>query len=149
MLDWHNHTNLVKHLVALVEHEPLHAAQPQLLLSHKRVETTWGGDNYVRMRLLVGEHLLVLLDVGSAVEDSCLYLRHVLAKALVLVADLEGELTGVTHDQDRSLTSNGLDLLESAEHEDRRLSESRLGLAKHVGPENGLRNADLLDYVRC
>jgi len=92
-------TDLVQHLVALIQDEPLHTAQAKLLLADEGVEATRGGDDDVWVSLLVGEELLVLLDVGATVEDRRLNLRHVLAEALVLVADLEGQLTGVAHDE--------------------------------------------------
>lgn len=95
--------------------------------------------------LLVGENFFILLDVSTAVEDRSLDLRHVLAEPLVLVTDLEGQLAGVAHNQDRSFSSNRLDLLKRAKNEDGRLSETRLCLAENIGSEDCLRNADLLD----
>lgn len=62
---------------------------------------------------LVAEQLLVLLDVGATVEHSSLNFRHVLAETLVLVADLEGKLTSVAHNQNADLAIDRLDLLQS------------------------------------
>lgn len=140
-------TNLVKHLVALVEHEELHSAQAHLLLTHEGVQATRSGDDDVRVRLLVGEDLFVLLDVCATVENSSLHLRHVLGEAVVLVLDLEGELTGVAHNEDLSLASHSIDLLKGADNEDRSLTETRLGLAEDVGADNSLRDANLLDCL--
>lgn len=139
------HTNLIKHLVALVQDEFGDTAKTQLLLADQSLQTAWGGDDDVGMRLLVGENLLILLDVRAAVEHLGLDFGHVLAEALVLVANLEGELAGVAHDEDRRLSGDGLDLLERAKHEDCRLPETGLGLADDVGAEDGLRDAALLD----
>ena len=138
-------TDLVQHLIALIEHESLHASEPELFLSDQRVETARCSDDNMWVSLLILQHLLVLLDIGTAVEHSRLDLWHVLAEALIFVADLECELTRVAHDEDRGFASDWLDLLKGAENEDCRLSETGLGLAEYIGTENRLRNADLLD----
>ena len=122
-------TDLVQHLVALIQHESLNAAKSQLLLADQSIETARRSNNDVGMSLLVLQHLFVLLDIGAAVENRRLHFRHILAEALVLISDLEGQLAGVAHDQNGSLASDGFDLLERAKHENRRLSETRLRLA--------------------
>ena len=99
----------------------------------------------MRVSLLVSQQLLVLLDISAAVEDGCLDLRHVLAETLILIADLEGQLAGVAHDQDRAFAGDWLDLLQGAENEDSRFSETGLRLAEDIGAEDGLRDTDLLD----
>lgn len=97
--------------------------------------------------LLVGQDLNVLLHWGTAVKDSGLDVRHVLAESGILVLDLVGELTGVAHDEDRGLAIDGLDLLQTGEHEDGSLSQSGFGLADDIGTENGLGDANLLDWI--
>lgn len=39
------HTNLVEHLVTLIENEHLDTSQSELLLSHQRVHAAWRSDN--------------------------------------------------------------------------------------------------------
>ena len=64
--------------------------------------------------------------------------RHKLGESLVLLADLEGELPGVAHDQDGDLTVHGLDLLQGGQHEHSGLAHTRLGLAQHVHAQHSL-----------
>jgi len=137
--------NLIQHLVALVEDEKLDGPQTELLVANQSIQAARGRNDDVRMRLLVGQHLLVLLDVGSAIEDGRLDLRHVFGEAVIFVLDLEGQLTSVAHDEDRGFSGDGVDLLQCRDDKDRGLSEPRLGLAEHIGADNGLWDADLLD----
>ena len=49
---------------------------------------------------MILQHLLILGDSHASEEDSDLDVLEELAEPLVLLADLEGELPGVAHDQD-------------------------------------------------
>jgi hypothetical protein len=138
-------TNLVEHLVALIENESLNIAERQLLVADKRVQTTGGSDNDVRIGLLAGKGLDILLDRGTTVEDGGLDVRQVLGETGVLVLDLVGELTGVAHDQDLAFTRDGLQLVKSGEDEDSGLTETGLGLAKNIDVQDSSRDANLLD----
>lgn len=145
--DTDEHTNLVEHLVTLIEDEALDVAEAELLVSDEGVQTTGSGDDDVRVSFLVGKELNVLLHGSTTVEDGGLDIGHVLCESGVFVLDLVGELTGVAHDQDRGLTLDGLHLLEGCEDEDGSLSQTGLGLADDIVTENGLRNALLLDWI--
>lgn len=138
-------TNLVEHLVALIEHKALDVAQAKVLVANEGVETTRGGDDDVRVGLLVLEDVDVVLDGSTAVEHSSLDVRQVLAETCILVLDLESQLAGVAHNQDGALAVDGLDLLEGGQDEDGSFTKTRLGLAENVGSEDGLRDAVLLD----
>lgn len=138
-------TNLIEHLVALVEDEHFDAAKAKLLLTHKSIESSRSTDNDMRMGILVGQDLNVLLHGRAAVEDRGLHIRKILAEAGVLVLDLVGQLTSVAEDQDSGLASNGFELLQSGEDEHSRLTKTRLRLAENVGTDDSLRNAVLLD----
>jgi hypothetical protein len=138
-------TNLVEHLVTLIEHEALDVAQAEVLVAHKGVQTTGSGDNDVRVGLLVLENVDVVLNGSATVEDRGLDVGQVLAETGVLVLDLESQLAGVAHDQHRALAVDRLDLLKSGQDENGSFTKTRLGLAKDVGSENCLRNAVLLD----
>lgn len=116
-----------------------------MLVADEGVKTSGSGHDDVRVRLLVVQQSDVVLDGRSTVKDGGLHVGHVLAEARILILDLESQLASMTHDEDRSLTRHGLDLLQSSQNEDRSLSETGLGLAEHIGSEDGLRNADLLD----
>jgi hypothetical protein len=138
-------TDLVKHLVTLIENESLDVAKGQLLVTDERVETTGGGDDDVGVRLLAGQGLHVLLDRGTTVEDSSLDVGQVLGETGVLVLDLVGELTGVAHDQDLAFARDGLQLVKSGEDEDSGLTKTGLGLAKNIDVQDSSRDANLLD----
>lgn len=81
----------------------------------------------------------------SAVEDPGLDVWKVLAEPGILVLDLIGEFTGVTHDKGGTLAGHRLDLLKRGKDKDCSLSEAGLRLAQHIGSEDGLRDAHLLD----
>lgn len=138
-------TNLVQHLVALVEHEDADTAQTQVLVANKSVQTSRCTDNDVRVGVLVLEDLGILLDGSATIEDASLDVWHVLGEPVVLVADLESQLTSVAHDQDRTFAGNGLDLLKSCEDENRSLTETRLGLADDITSEKRLGDTCLLN----
>jgi hypothetical protein len=141
-------TNLIEHLVALVQNEVVNVGEPKLLVADQGVQTARSPDNDVRVGVLVGEDFVVLLDRGAAVEHRRLDGGHVLCESGVLVADLVRQLAGVAHDQNRRLAGDRLYLLQTGEHKDGRLSETALGLAHHIGSENGLRNDFLLNCTR-
>lgn len=117
-------TDLIEHLVTLIEDEDLARSKVEVLVTDKRVQATWGSDDDVWVGLLVLEELGVGLDWSSSVEDGGLDLWHVLAESGVLVLDLVCQLTGVAHDQDRALAGNWLNLLEGGEDEDGGLTET-------------------------
>ena len=127
-------TWLVQHLVALIEDEVLQARETEFLVTNKGIDTSRCAHNDVRVGVLVGQDFNVLLDWGTAVEDGDADVRQELGEAVVLILDLESQLTGVAHDQDsRSARLRLLvHLLEGGQHEDGCLSETRLGLAEHV-----------------
>ncbi len=58
--------------------------------------------------------------------ESChargVYVRHVLAEAVVLVTDLVSQLSGVAHNNDGDLSVHRLDLLKGSENKDCSLS---------------------------
>ena len=138
-------TNLIQHLVALVKDEHLDASEAQLFVADQGIQSTRGGDDDVWMSVLVCKSFDILLHRRSAVKDSGLDVWQVFAEAGILVLDLVGEFTSVAHDQDRALSSDRFDLLQRSEDKDGRFSESRFGLAEHVGSEDSLRNTHLLN----
>lgn len=138
-------TDLVKHLVALVENERLDVAKGKLLVSNESIQTTRCGDDDVGISLLVGQDFDVLRHGSTTVEDGGLDVGQVLAETRVFVLDLVRQLTSVAHDEDRALASNRLQLMKSGEDEDSSLTETGLGLAKHVDVEHGGWDTDLLD----
>lgn len=140
------HTDLVEHLVALVEDEAVDTAKAKVLVTHESIQTTRGADNDVRVCLLVLENVDVLLDRGATVEDRSLHIGQVLAEARVLILDLERQLAGVAEDQDRGLASDRLDLLKGGQDEDSGLSETGLGLADQISSKDGDRKSILLDW---
>lgn len=137
------HVQLFQHLVALVEDEVLEVFQLKLLVSNQRHYSARSSHHNVRIDGL--ESFLVLLDGQSAEKDGHLHLGHVLAKALVLFADLEGQLPSVAHDQNVYVVLGGLELLQSGQDKDGRLAHTRLGLTQYIHAEHGLGNAFVLN----
>jgi len=138
-------TDLIQHLVTLIQHKHLAVTETKVLISDKRVKTTRCSNNDVGMGVLILENLGIFLNGSSSIKDSSLYIRHILAEASVLIFNLVGQLASVAHDEDRGLASDRLNLLEGCKDEDGGLTETRFGLAKDIGTENCLRNANLLD----
>lgn len=138
-------TGLVKHLVALIENKDADTAKAECLVADKGLETTRSTNNDVRASLLVLQGLHVGLDWSTTIEDTSLDVGHVLAEAVVLVANLVSKLTSVAHDHNRNLAINRLNLLQSGEHKDGSLTETRLGLADNITTEKCLGNTGLLD----
>lgn len=141
-------TDLVKHLVAFVKNEHTHAAEAQVLVAHKSIKPAWGTDNNVWVRLLVFEDLGILLDRSTAVENTRLDVRHVLAEAVILVPNLESELTSVAHHQHGAFASDRLNLLECRQNEDGSFAETGLGLADDITTKHSLGNTCLLNCIR-
>ena len=81
----------------------------------------------------------------SVVNEAHLDAAHVLGESLVLLADLEGQLAGVAHDDDRHLPVDRLQLLQGGQDEDGSLAHTRLGLAEDVHAKDRLRDALVLD----
>lgn len=139
-------TNLVEHLVTLVEDKDADTTEAEILVPNKGLQTTWGTDDDMRMGILVLKELSILGDRSSTVEHAGLDIRHVLAETVVLVANLEGQLASVAHNQHSALASHRLDLLEGGQDEDSCLTKTRLGLADNVTSEKSLGDTSLLDY---
>lgn len=138
-------TNLVEHLVTLVQDKGLDVAQVEVLIADQSIQTTGGGNDDVGVGVLVRQNLDILLDGSTTVEDRSLDVRQILGETGVLVLDLVGELTGVAHHENRALAGNGLQLVKSSQDEDRSLTQTGLGLAKNIDVEDGSWDADLLD----
>ena len=138
-------TDLIQHLVTLIEDEDLHTIEAKLLLANQCVQPTRCCDDDVGVGIFVGKRLNVLLHWSSTVEDTGLDLWQIFGKARILVLDLIRELTRVAHDKNRALARCWFDLLEGRKNEDRCFSQSRLGLAKNICSEDCLWNAYLLD----
>ena len=94
-------TELLQHLVALVQDKVLDVLQDQGLPADQGQRAARRPDHNVGAVLL--QHLLVLLDGHAAEEHGRSHRGHVLGEALVLLADLEGQLPRVAHDQNGDL----------------------------------------------
>lgn len=136
---------MIEHLVALIKHEDANATQSQELVADQSVKPARRADYDVGVGVLVLEDLGILLDRSTAVEHAGLDVGHVLGESVVLVANLECQLTSVAHDQDGALAGHRLHLLQSGEHENSSLSKTRLRLADDITTQESLRNTCLLD----
>lgn len=101
-------TELIQHLVALVQHKVLDLCSIQLLVPRQREHSSGRADGNVRARLLLAELLDVGRDGRSAVEHLGADIGHELGEPQELVLDLEGELSRVAQDDDRRLAVDGL-----------------------------------------
>lgn len=99
-------TELLEHLVTLVQDEVLDVLQDQGLSPDEGQCAAGRAHHDVGAVLL--QHLLVFLDGHAAEEHGCSHSGHVLGEALVLLADLEGQLSRVAHDQHRHLGESRL-----------------------------------------
>lgn len=138
-------TNLIEHLVALIQDEDTDATQAQELVANQSVKSARGTDNDVRVGLLVLEDLGILLDGSTTVEHASLDVGHVLGESVVLIANLECQLAGVAHDQNGAFAGDRLHLLQSGKDENSGLSKTRLRLANDITTEESLGNTCLLD----
>ena len=154
------HVQSVQHFVALVQDKVLDALEVEGLGADEAEDAARGADHDVRAVLLQG--LLVLVDGHTAEEDGDLQVLHVLGETLVLLRDLEGQLTGVAHGDDgrgadraenyaRSalpaldLPIGDFELLESGQDENGRLTHTGLGLADNIHTSDGLGDALVLN----
>jgi hypothetical protein len=169
------HTNLVEHLIALIEDEKLALVQVEGTLLSEAQNTTRSTDNNVGRILL--QELAVLSDRMSTIENSSLHVSKILLETIELVLDLfiekegqfvndwslkcggkgskEGrstnlvrELSSVAENQGRNLLINRSNLLKDGEDEDSSLTHTRLGLANDISAKNSLRDASVLN-CRC
>lgn len=102
----------------------------------------------MRVSFLARQDFDVFLDGDASVEDGSSDVGHERAESVIFGSDLVGELTRVAHDKDGALAIDGIELLKGGEDKDCRLSHSRLCLAENIGSENGLRDANLLNWNR-
>ena len=140
-------TKLFEHFVALVQDEVLDFGGIENLISDEGVETAGGGDHNVRALGLVSESVGVLRHRSATEERVDADVWHVLRETRVLVLNLVCELARVAKNNDRDLAVDRLELLQRCEHENSRLSVTRLGLAQNVHAEHGLRDTLLLDCI--
>lgn len=116
--------------------------QVKLLAANESEDATRCADDDMRCRRL--QRFFVLLDRHAAEEHGDLDAGHVLAEALVFLADLESELASVAHDQYVDVIVCRLQLLERRQDEDGGLSHTGFRLAQDVHSQNGLWNAFVL-----
>ena len=90
-------TELVQHLVTFIKHKVFDVLEVEMPGADKGKDTSRRPDDDVRT--VVAQRLLVLLHQHAAEEHGDLHTVHVLGEALVLLADLESQLTGVAHHQ--------------------------------------------------
>lgn len=136
-------TQLFQHLITLIKDEVLQVLEIEFLVANQRQDASWCADNDVRCRRL--QRLLVLLDRHAAKEHGNLDAGHILAETLVLLADLESELTRVTHDEHVGLIVSRLELLECGENEYCCFAHTAFRLAEDVHTQDGLWNAFVLN----
>ena len=140
-------TELLQHLVTLVQDEHLDLGSIEALVSGQSVHSSRGTDDDVRALGLVGQDLLVGLDGGTSVKDRGPDVGHVLGEPVELVLDLERQFSGVTENEGRDFAIDRLELLKNSQHEDGSFTHTRLGLTENVLSQNRLGDTFLLDCV--
>jgi hypothetical protein len=114
--------------------------------------------------LLVVQDLLVGRDGGTTVKDTGSDICHELGETSELVTDLVGKFSGVAQNDNRDFSVDGFTgdasawwlvhvcglrlhshLLQRGQDEHCRLTHTRLCLTQHIGTEDGLGNALLLN----
>lgn len=138
-------TNLIKHLVALVKDEHFQIPKGQVLVSNERIESTRRPDDDVGELFLVLQELDIFRHGCTTIEDCGLDIWQVLAESRVLVLDLEGQFSSVTHNEHLALAGNRIKRVKRGQHEDGGLTETRLGLANDIDVEECSWNTLLLN----
>lgn len=94
-------TQLLQHFITLIKHKVFDVLQAEALVVDEGQCTSWSSDDDVRTVFL--QDVLVLLHGHATEEHGHFNAGHVLGEALVLFADLEGQLSSVAHYKDRHL----------------------------------------------
>lgn len=94
-------TQLLQHFITLIKHKVFDVLQAEALVVDEGQGTSRSSDDNVRTVLL--QDFLVLLDGQATKEHGHLDTGHVLGEALILFADLEGQLSSVAHYKNRHL----------------------------------------------
>ena len=112
----------------------LEVSETEMSVTDESVDTTGRSDDNVRVGIFVAEELDILLDGCASVEHTDPDIGQELGEAVVLIADLVGQLTSMAHDENGGSTGLWLlvHLLQSGEHEDGGLSETGLCLAEDI-----------------
>ena len=148
-LDIGTHINGLEALVALVDDKVTQVREVQRIFLGQRLDPSRRSDDDMRALARVLEHLPVLLHGEASEKVAHPDVLHVGRETLILVANLERQLTGMAQDEDTHLAIHGLQLLQRGNDKHGRLSHSRLGLADDVHAENRLRDALVLQATTC
>mmetsp|Transcript_13149 Transcript_13149/g.42022 ORF Transcript_13149/g.42022 Transcript_13149/m.42022 type:complete len:250 (-) Transcript_13149:59-808(-) len=140
------HVKLVQTLVALIKHKLCGLVKLEVLVAQEAQHAARRADQDVRAVCL--QHLTILGDGHASIDYARLDVLEVLCEAVKLVLDLVGELASVADDQDFHGLLRSIQLLETSQDKDSSLAHARLGLAEHIGAEDGLRDALVLDLRR-
>ena len=142
------HVDTLKALIALIHHKVTDMGQVHSFFLSQSFHTARGTYNDVRALCRIFAHLTLLLDGQSTEEVAHTDVLHVSGETLILVADLECQLTGVAKNHHRNLTINWFQLLQAGDDEHRGLTHTGLSLANNIHAKNSLRNALVLDCKR-
>ena len=138
-------TWLIKHLVALIENKVFDVRRYQVLVSREGVQAAGGCNDDVRASGFILQDLRILLDGRATIERAYTDVGHILCEPVILVPNLERQFSGVAKDEDRHLSVDGLELLQSRQNKHSRLPVTRLSLAQDVHAKYSLGNTFLLD----
>lgn len=102
-------TQLFQHFIALIKHKVFDVLQAEGLVVDQGQGTSRSSNHNVRAVLL--KDFFILLYSQATKEHGHLDTWHVLGEALILFADLEGQLPSVAHDKNRHLGEKKILLL--------------------------------------
>mmetsp|Transcript_24460 Transcript_24460/g.43850 ORF Transcript_24460/g.43850 Transcript_24460/m.43850 type:complete len:202 (-) Transcript_24460:944-1549(-) len=148
-LDITTHIKRLQDSITLIQNKVLNMIQLECLLPRQSQNTSRGAHHNVRTIIL--NHIPVGLDGNPTIEYRSLHFRQILGEPLVLVRNLEGQFTSVTENQHTDLILPrreciGIQLVESCQHKNSRLTHTTLGLADDIHTEDSLGDAFMLDF---
>lgn len=136
-------TDVLEHLIALVENENLEVIEVQRLVLGEVEDTAWGANDDVRSAWAL-QHLLLLLERLAAQEALRSHVRHEFGETSEFTLDLVGELAGVSEDEGAAGLGVLVEAMKRGEDENGSLAHAGYGLAKDIDAHDGLRDALLL-----
>lgn len=140
-------TDILKQLVAFVEHKHLEVLHRERLLAGQVQDAARSAHDDVR-RLVALKQLLLLVQRLATIDHLGPDVLHELRESVEFLLDLVGELARMAQDESGVRQRVFAEALKDRDHEDCSLAHARDGLAQNVNAEHCLGNAALLHVGR-
>jgi len=149
LLNVATHVERFQNTITFVQNEVLDVVQLERLLPGEAQDTA--GRAHHNVRTIILDNISVRLDGDTTVEDSSLHLGKVLGEPLILMSNLEGELSCMTQDQDTDLILSRregirIQLMKGCQYKHCCFSHTALSLTYDVHAKYSLRNAFVLYF---